>query len=197
MELSLDLTKRYTYADYLTWMDDVRRELIDGFIYMMSAPKRVHVEVSKNIYRCFDYWLSQTECGCEVYYAPFSVRLPKSANDKDSNKIYDVVEPDICVVCDSSKLDEDGCIGAPDLVVEVLSKSTKRKDTSKKLDLYEASGVREYWTVDTKTKIVDVFLLQANGFYNESESYEKGQKIPVSIFSGFEVDVKKKKKKLE
>jgi len=197
MELSLDLNKRYTYADYLTWVDDVRRELIDGFIHLMSAPKRVHAEVSKNIYRCFDYYLSKTDCNCEVYYAPFSVRLLKSANDMESNKIYDVVEPDICVVCDKSKLDEDGCIGAPDLVVEVLSKSTKKRDWGKKLQLYEKSGVKEYWIVDINAEMVNVFILQPYGEFDDGETYDKSQKIPVSIFSGFEVDVNDIFKKIQ
>jgi len=122
-------------------------------------------------------------------YAPFDVRLPKD-DHKDDDKIYDVVQPDICVICDPSKLDDRGCIGAPDLVVEVLSPSTARHDKEKKFHLYEKFGVREYWIVDPKTKTVHVFLLQPNEKYDLGTVYECNQKAPVRIFEGLEIDLK-------
>ena len=128
MELSLDLSKRYTYADYLTWLDDKRRELFDGFIKMMSpAPRRIHAEIGFNISWHLGAILKKNRGKCKVFVAPFDVRLPKNGETTD-DKIYTVVQPDICVVCDMSKLDKRGCCGAPDLIVEVLSPSTLKRD---------------------------------------------------------------------
>ena len=125
--LNLDLTKRYTYADYLTWFDDVRRELIDGFIHFMSAPVRIHARLSHLVSWFMESFVRQRKGNCQIFQAPFDVRFPIN-NETDDKKIYNVVQPDICVVCDLSKLDERGCIGAPDLIVEVLSPSTSKKD---------------------------------------------------------------------
>ena len=189
MELSLDLTKRYTYADYLTWLDDVRRELINGFIKIMSpAPRMVHVRVSGRIYRQLYAILTRNRGKCEVFYAPFDVRLPKlgeTANDQ----IDTVVQPDICVICDLSKIDERGCCGAPDMIVEILSPSTLKKDVTEKFALYEASGVKEYWIVHPRDKAVQVFLLQDDGKYNSGVIYELEGKVPVHIFDDFLIDL--------
>jgi Uma2 family endonuclease len=186
---NLDEAKRYTYADYLTWFDDVRRELIDGFIHLMSAPVRIHAKLSAKLNFIFTLFIEKKKGKCEIYYAPFDVRLPK--NDKTADdEVYNVVQPDICVVCDLSKLDDRGCIGAPDLMVEVLSPSTFKKDWTKKRDLYEESGVREYWLVDPKEKTVHVFLLQPDGKYNSGAKYEYHQKAPVHIFEGLEIELR-------
>jgi len=191
MELSLDLNKRYTYADYLTWFDDKSRELIHGFIKMMSpAPRVDHAEVCKNIYRHFDSVVSRNKGKCKVFFAPFDVRFPRhgeTANDK----IDTVVQPDICVICDLTKLDERGCCGAPDLIVEVLSPSTFKKDVYEKFALYEEFGVKEYWLVHPKDKIVTVFLLQENGRYNAGITYthELKGKAPVYIFDNYQIDL--------
>jgi Uma2 family endonuclease len=187
--LNLDLNKRYTYADYLTWFDDVRRELIDGFIHIMSAPVRIHQQVSAKINFHITTFIRNRKGKCHIYYAPFDVRLPKE-DTKEDDKIYDVVQPDICVICDLSKLDDKGCIGAPDLIVEVLSPSTAKYDKSKKFNLYERFGVREYWIVDPKAKTVFIFLLQPNGQYDRGTKYECNQKAPVHIFEGLEIDLK-------
>ena len=186
--LNLDMTKRYTYADYLTWMDDKRRELIDGFIHLMSAPMRIHQKISFEISLLVGTFIKKRKGKCQIYHAPFDVRLPKDGN-KEDDKIYDVVQPDICVICDLSKLDDNGCIGAPDLIVEVLSPSTEKYDRKVKFNLYETAGVREYWIVEPKTKTVHVFLLQPNGRYNSGTVYECGQKAPVHIFEGLEIDL--------
>jgi Uma2 family endonuclease len=187
--LNLDETKRYTYADYLTWIDDQRRELIDGFIRLLSAPVRIHQRISQNIFRVIDRFVERKKGKCHIYYAPFDVRLPKK-NKTEDDKVYDVVQPDICVVCDLSKLDERGCIGAPDLMVEVLSPSTSKKDWNEKRVLYEEAGVREYWIVDPKEKTVHIFLLQSDGKYDIGTKYECDQKAPVHIFEGLEIDLK-------
>lgn len=188
--LDIDASKRYTYADYLTWIDERRRELIDGFIYLMSAPKRIHARISVKLNTLIDLFLDKKMGGCHVYHAPFDVRLSTN-NETADDKIYNVVQPDICVVCDLSKLDDKGCIGAPDLIVEVLSPSTLKKDWNYKFNLYEAAGVREYWIVDPDGKVVYVFLLQPDGEYDDGTVYNVDQKAPVRIFEGLEIDLEK------
>ena len=186
LDLVLDQTKRYTYADYLTWVDDKRRELIDGFIHLMSAPVRRHAHTLSELSYQIRSFLENKKGNCRIYLAPFDVRLP-FLNSTDDDRIYDVVQPDICVVCDLTKLDERGCVGAPDLIVEILSPSTLKKDWNYKFNLYENAGVREYWIVDPKTKTTVVFLLQPDGSYDLGTVYESGQKAPVSIFEGLEI----------
>ena len=186
--LNLDESLRYTYADYLTWLDDKRRELINGFIHLMSAPLRRHARVLHKTVREIDNFIEMKKGKCHVYHAPFDVRLPLQGS-LDDDKIYDVVQPDICVVCDRSKLDDKGCIGAPDLIVEVLSPSTLKYDWNYKFNLYEAAGVREYWIVDPKARVTNIFLLQPDGKYDLGTVYESGQKAPVHILEGLEIDV--------
>jgi Uma2 family endonuclease len=188
MELALDLKKHYTYADYLTWVDDVRRELIDGFIKLMSAPRSKHVEISYNISWRLGVYLMNNKCGCRVYYAPFDVRLPQNG-ETEHGKIYTVVQPDICVVCDLSKIDELGCLGAPDMIVEILSPSTMKRDMNEKFNLYERSGVKEYWIVSPADKTVQTFLLQEDGKYDDGALYERKGKVPVHIFSDYHIDM--------
>jgi Uma2 family endonuclease len=187
--LNLDLTKRYTYADYLTWMDSIRRELIDGFIHILGAPLRIHALITVKLSRIFDWFIIKKKGKCHIYYAPINVRLPIEGSI-ENDKIYNVVQPDICVVCDLSKLDDMGCIGAPDLIVEILSPSTAKKDWNHKFNLYEKAGVREYWIVGPKTKKVHVFILQPNGKYDSGTEYDCTQKAPVHIFEGLEIDLK-------
>jgi len=187
--LNLDMSKRYTYADYLTWFDDVRRELIDGFIHLMSVPARIHAQITSELMFLIRVFVKKRKGKCHIYHAPFGVRLPIEGS-KDDDKIYNLVQPDICVICDLSKLDKQGCIGAPDLMVEVLSPSTAKYDKEKKFNLYEKAGVREYWIVDPKTKTVHAFLLQPNGKYDFGTVYECTQKAPVRIFEGLEIDLK-------
>jgi Uma2 family endonuclease len=185
----LSRSKRYTYADYLTWIDDKRRELINGAVYLMSAPTRFHASVSAVLQSIFYLFIKKRKAECKVYHAPFDVRLPKNGKTAD-NEILTVVQPDICIVCDCKKLDERGCIGAPDLIVEVQSPSTAKKDLNEKFFLYEEAGVKEYWVVYPKEKALTVFLLQENGKYNDGTTYEYERKVPVSIFKGLEIDLK-------
>ena len=189
MELSLDLTKRYTYADYLTWLDDKARELIDGFIQMMSpAPKLAHVRVNTKILWNLFSIVQKNKGKCEVFTAPFDVRFPKNG-DTAHDKIYTVVQPDISVICDLSKLDQRGCCGAPDMIVEVLSPSTAKKDLTKKFDLYEEHGVKEYWLVHPEAQTIQVFLLQEDGKYDDGALYEFEGKIPVHVFGDYMLDL--------
>jgi Uma2 family endonuclease len=188
--LHLDETKRYTYADYLTWFDDVRRELIDGFIHLMAAPIRIHQRISAKLFLVINLFKEKRKGKCHIYYAPFDVRFPKN-NETADEKISNVVQPDICVICDLSKLDDKGCIGAPDLIVEILSPSNSKHDCVTKYALYESFGVREYWIVDPHKKTVMIFLLQPNGKYNAGTKYEHRQKAPMHIFEGLQIDLKK------
>ena len=188
--LDLDESMRYTYADYLTWVDDKRRELINGFIHLMSGPMRKHGRISVKLSSWIDAFIEKKKGKCHVYHAPFDVRLPKN-NETEDDKIYNVVQPDICVICDLSKLDDKGCLGAPDLIVEVLSPSTLKNDWAYKFNLYEIAGVREYWIVDPKEEIVNVFLLQPNDRYDSGTVYNCNQKAPVRIFDGLKIDLKK------
>ena len=186
---SLNLN-RYTYADYISWMDEQRRELINGVAYkLLSAPTRFHAKLSTEISSIFHWFVKKSKGKCQVYHAPFDVRLPKNG-ETANDKIDTVVQPDICVICDESKLDEAGCIGAPDLIVEVQSPSTAKRDLREKFDLYEQSGVKEYWVVYPTDKGLTVYILQENGKYDNGTTYEMSGKVPVGIFEGLEIDLK-------
>ena len=189
MELVLDMNKRYTYADYLTWLDGKTRELINGIIKMMSpAPLMEHARVSRNINRQLDAKIRRNKGRCEVFYAPFDVRFPKKGATAD-DAIDTVVQPDICVICDLSKLDSRGCCGAPDMIVEILSPSTLKRDVNEKFALYEEFGVKEYWIVHPKDKAIHIFVLQDNGKYDAGTVYEVTGKAPVHIFDNQLIDL--------
>ena len=177
--LDLDLQKRYSYADYLSWMDDKRRELIDGFIKLMTpAPARKHQKISGNLFREISLYLKNKKC--QVYSAPFDVRLPKDSMQPD--KIYNVVQPDISVICDPKKLDDRGCIGAPDLIIEIISPATSKRDVHEKYLLYEKSGVLEYWIVYPHEKTVSVFKLKEKKYHLDA-MYAGNDEILPGIFN--------------
>ncbi|MGL4943296.1 MAG: Uma2 family endonuclease [Thermoguttaceae bacterium] len=177
----LSPTQRYSYADYLTWLDDARREIIGGLVTLMNpAPSMPHARIAfKTAHRL--QTIIESRCGkCEVFMAPFDVRLPVNGETRDE-EIFTVVQPDICVICDPSKLDEHGCLGAPDLVVEILSPSTSKRDRNTKFELYERSGVREYWIASPEGFWVRVFRLQPNGRYDEPGTlYEETSPQPIT-----------------
>lgn len=184
---SLDPNGTYTYADYLKWRFDEQVELIKGKIYRMSpAPKMAHQWVSNKL----SFLLNKHFEGqlCTIFEAPFDVRLP-IGNDRFPEKIYTVVQPDICVICDDSKLDEDGCLGAPDLIVEITSTSTYKKDFNEKFNWYEKAGVREYWIAIPSEKAIQVYYLE-NGQYQLCGIYDKSPAQSV-IFEGFEAALEK------
>jgi Uma2 family endonuclease len=140
----LSKSKRYTYADYLTWLDDRRRELIDGVIFdLISALPVIHAKVSGWIFNKVYNAIRRRKGKCQVFHAPFDVRLPENG-ETAYDRINTVVQPDICVVCDPGKLDERGCVGAPDLIMEVQSPSTAKLDLNEKFNLYEKSGMKKY-----------------------------------------------------
>jgi Uma2 family endonuclease len=155
----LDLSKQYSYADYLTWQFSDRVELIKGWIHKMSpAPKRRHQRVSINL--TFELLTYLNKCNCQVYEAPFDVRLKK--NKGSDFEVDTVVQPDISVFCDLSKLDDRGAIDAPDMVIEITSVSTMKKDYNEKFNLYEENGVQEYWIVNPDSNSMELFSLQSN-----------------------------------
>jgi len=173
-EAKPEYDKRYTYADYVTWDDDTRWELIDGIPYMMSAPNRQHQELSRNL--CMQLATFLKGKTCKVYYAPFDVRL--NADSKDDT----VVQPDLLVVCDHSKLDKAGCVGAPDMVVEILSPSTSRYDRTLKFKTYLKSGVREYWVIDPDSKTLAVHLQKDDAYV--THPYTDEDTVPVHVLDG-------------
>jgi Uma2 family endonuclease len=159
----LDLSKTYSYADYLTWKFEEQLELIKGKIFKMSpAPRTNHQRISRKLTNNLLTVLKNKPC--ELFYAPFDVRLldkKKSTADKD---IYTVVQPDLCVICDTSKIDERGAIGAPDLVIEILSPGNSKKEMKYKYDLYQEAGVLEYWIVNPENKTIFIYVLK-EGIY--------------------------------
>ena len=172
----------YTYTDLLEWDEDVRAELHDGGVVMMAPPLRVHQEVIAQLLVQIGNYVKGKKC--KVYPAPFGVRLfPKK--DKSDNTVF---EPDIVVVCDSEKLDDRGCNGPPDLVIEVVSPSTAKYDRVYKFRKYQKAGVKEYWIVDPDEKSVQVCVLE-NGNYVMSV-YDETETAPVLALKGCEIDLK-------
>ena len=178
----LDPNGVYTYADYLTWRFDEYVELLRGRLRRMSpAPKRRHQDISGNIFSEIKSFLRRKRC--KVYIAPFDVRLPK----KGSNEIYTVIQPDVCIICDPKKLDEAGCLGTPDTIIEVLSKGNVDRDINEKFALYEESGVPEYWIVSPGEKTVTCYLLNAEGQYKLSGEYADPRLIPVASLPEYKI----------
>jgi Uma2 family endonuclease len=187
----LDINGSYSYADYLSWRFEERVELIKGRLVPMASPLRLHQKASKRIQYQFEDFLTKNPCGCEVYNAPFDVRFPTNPSAKKATAIYTVVQPDLCVICDAQKLDDKGCLGAPDLIVEIISKGTQKKDRTVKRKLYEEFGVKEFWIVYPNDKMVEVFLLNENGTYNESIVYDDEDSIVPSVLPALIVDLEK------
>ncbi|HCL55402.1 MAG TPA: Uma2 family endonuclease, partial [Spirochaetia bacterium] len=169
------MDEKYTYQDYLNWSIDERWELIEGLPYNMSpAPSRKHQGILKKLSFSFESFLQNKPC--QMYFAPLDVRFSEDT----------VVQPDIIVVCDESQLNDRGCLGAPDLVIEIISPATAIRDTKIKLDLYEKYGVREYWIVYPEEKIVMVFKLNEKKEYGKPETYSKEDKIQSFILPEME-----------
>lgn len=179
--------KRYTFADVLSWAEDDRIELIGGEAYMMAPPSRIHQRVSFEIGRQIGNYLDGKKC--EIYQAPFGVRLFEKDGDAPGDAST-IVEPDISVVCDKNKLDRYGCKGAPDMIVEVLSPSSLRHDRFVKLGLYQQAGVREYWIVEPETKTVQVYMLE-NGIFRPCAFYGPNDVAKVNVLDGCFVELEK------
>lgn len=152
---------RFTYDDYLHWPDDERWELIDGVAYDRSpAPSRRHQDF---VVELTVQTVNHVRGGnCRTYVAPFDVRLPRA--DEADALVDSVVQPDVAVICDPAKLDDKGCRGAPDWIVEILSPGTARKDHREKRDLYERHGVREYWLLHPIDGVLMIYRLVNDGY---------------------------------
>jgi len=181
----IDESLTYSYAHYLKWVFDERVELIKGKIFEMSAPNRYHQQISGYIFNKFFNYLQGKPC--KVYSAPFDVRFYReSKEDKD---VYTVLQPDICVICDPSKLDYRGCIGAPDIVVEILSPGNNKKDLLYKYNVYEEFAVKEYWVVSPGEKTVLRYTLNESGKFQPSKLFTLSEKVSSEVLSGFELDL--------
>lgn len=174
----------YTYEDYLKWDFEEIVELIKGKIFAKAAaPNRKHQEVSGNLFLIFGNLLKGQKC--KVYTAPFDVRFSRNPEDK---KVDSVVQPDISVICDPSKLDDKGCFGAPDLIVEILSPSNNRVELQNKFELYEEFGVREYWIIHPVECTLLIYTL-IEGKYQSSKLFTTGDKIQSTVLPGLVLDL--------
>ena len=180
---SLDPEKYYTYQDYLTWHFKERVELFLGRIFKMSpAPNVRHQAISSFMHGELHLFLKKQK-SCRLFSAPFDVRLPVS---KEKGKIDTVVQPDLCIICDENKLDEQGCNGAPDLVIEILSPGNTHSEMKEKFDLYEASLVPEYWIVDPTREVVLVYYLNEQDKYIGSKPFVAGEQVCSRVFPELE-----------
>jgi Uma2 family endonuclease len=182
MQLSdLDISKTYTYADYLKWTFDERLELIKGKIFKMSpAPGSVHQLVSGAVFNELYNYLKGKPC--KVFSAPFDVRFIRRSVDDAA--ITTVVQPDICVICDLNKIDAKGCIGAPDIMVEILSPGNNRKELQNKYEVYEEAGVLEYWVIHPQEKTFLKYTLINNSF-QPSRLLTIGDEVTTPILPDF------------
>ena len=180
----LDPNATYSYADYLLWKFEERVELLRGHISKMAAPSRKHQEVSGHLFRLIINELYQTPC--KVYSAPFDVRLTRT---KKNREVIDVVQPDLCVVCDVTKLDDKGCSGPPELIIEILSPSNTKKEKQDKFELYRQSGVLEYWVADPQYKTIEVYTLNEKGEYVAHPTNYEGDTVTTKLIPDLVVEV--------
>ncbi|MCP5050887.1 MAG: Uma2 family endonuclease [bacterium] len=176
----------FTYADYLSWDDDRRWEIIKGEAYDMSPappPATFHQFISTEL--LFQLRSQLKKQNCNIFHSPFDVRLP--SGDEEEEDIENVVQPDISLVCDPGKLDKKGCLGPPDLIIEILSPASYRKDRLEKFHLYEQAGVKEYWLVSPEDKMVERFLLGAGGKYGRPDIYSESDSVRLKAVKGITI----------
>lgn len=184
MDGAVKQTERYTYGDYRRWPDDERWELIDGVAYAMPGPLRIHQEVVTALTAQISSYLKGKPC--KVYVAPLDVRLPRQ-NEPDDD-VDTTVQPDVIVVCDRRKLDDKGCRGAPDWIVEVLSPTTALYDMETKRKLYERYGVKEYWLVRPTERWVMIFAPSKSGIYAAPDVLGMTAPTAVRLFPDLSID---------
>ena len=176
---------RYSYDDLLSWPENERYELYDGFPVAMASPSIPHQSIVGELFAQFHSFLKGKSC--KVYISPVDVRLFETSEDAPSN-IDTVLIPDLLINCDHRKVDKRGIHGAPDLIVEVLSDRTRRYDLHTKRRLYEIAGVREYWIADPEQRIVQVYILE-NERYKPAEIYTASSTVPVGVLDGCSIDL--------
>ena len=184
---ALPVEKRYTYRDLLSWEEDVRFELYDGYPVALASPTDVHQDISGKIFLQISSFLQGKKC--KVYFAPLDVRIYEKDGDLPQD-VNTVLQPDLLVVCDPKKVDRRGVHGAPDLVVEILSKSTRRMDLLIKFNIYQRAGVREYWIVDPEVQLVTVYTLKDGVYRSPAAVYRADATVPVGVLEGCEVDLR-------
>lgn len=183
----LDLSRLYTFSDYLKWKFDERVELIRGLVHRMSpAPGTNHQLISGRLFVALFQFL-EGEKKCKVFAAPFDVRLPRKPDQTNDKVIDTVVQPDLTVVCDEEKLDDRGCLGAPNLVVEILSPGNTRREMKDKFELYQNAGIPEYWLVDPEHEVVTIYKLNNQGHYLAGPPATTGMVAHSDTLSGFSV----------
>jgi Uma2 family endonuclease len=182
----LDLNGSYTYADYLLWKFTERVELLKGRIFKLAAPSRRHQTVAGNLHLQLGNALWKNPC--KVYVAPFDVRLTKFSSAKNT-EVTTVVQPDLCVICDPSKLDDKGCIGAPELVIEILSPENSRTELKEKFELYQDNGVLEYWIVNPTENVIQVWKLIEGAKLLTAAPFLEGDLITTPLIPHLELSV--------
>ena len=174
--MALAQNRIFTIEDIYNLPEGERAELIDGQIYMMAPPSRRHQEIIGSLYRKIADYIDMKRVACKVYLAPFAVFL--------NNNNVNYVEPDISIICDKNKLDDKGCNGAPDWIIEIVSPSSKRMDYYIKLFKYRTAGVREYWIVDPIREMILVYDFENDDY----EQYSFSEIVKVRIYDDFEID---------
>ena len=182
MNLVIDFNKRYSVVDYLSWNDNIRRELIDGAVKLMAGVNDLHNRATLALARLYNYIFERTPPDkFYFFFPPFDVFLSDS----------DVVQPDFGIVCDFSKVTDNGVNGTPDFLVEILSPASLKRDAYEKFALYEKFGVREYWIINPRENCINVFILQPDGKYDNGTHYDLNQNldIPISIVEDLKIKV--------
>lgn len=188
---TINFNKTYSFADYFSWSDGKRYELIDGKVKRMTpAPNKKHAVLTANIFGWIWGLFKNKKAKCRIFHAPFDVRFPDSEEESSDDKIFTVVQPDICVVCDEKKLDEKGCKGAPDLIVEVISPSTAKNDFNDKFNLYQKHGVREYWIVQPNERVLTVYKLKGNNAFDDGTYFTIDDIAQSFIFDDIKVNMR-------
>ena len=179
----LQESNHYTYKDFLDWDEKERVELMDGEVVMLGAPSTDHQGVLTELLYQIRSFLENSPC--RVFVAPFALRLDPQKNDRDDT----VLEPDLAVICDPSKIEKQGCHGAPDLVIEIISPSSASYDRMAKFRKYQQGKVKEYWIVDPETRTVQVCVLCEKGYL--VTIHDDTETVPVSVLPGCEIQLSK------
>ncbi|MBU1105092.1 MAG: Uma2 family endonuclease [Candidatus Riflebacteria bacterium] len=179
--------QRYSYADYLSWDDDKRCEIIDGEVFDMTSPSLLHQSILSELFKQLVIFFDNKPC--KVFVAPLDVLLAK--NTSRSEEVFTVVQPDVMVVCDPKKLEERGIVGAPELVVEIISPSTSSKDNIIKRRIYEQAGVKEFWLISPIERLIRVNKLGKDGRFEREEIYDDTAQIEIAQFAGLSIDCRR------
>ncbi len=179
--------RKISYADYLSWTGDEPFEIINGIPYSMSpSPSTKHQQVSMNLsYQLMDFFKDKN---CHVFAAPFDVRL--LAEEKSDDEVFHVVQPDLSVICDEHKLDKKGCVGSPDLIIEIISPSSAKMDRMRKRDLYEKALVKEYWIVDPQNELIEIYNLNQENHYGKPLFFSLEDTVESIFFHELKIDGK-------